>query len=436
MDYKARAKIYLETYGCSANKNDSEIMLALLKQANFEIVNNPKDADLNIINTCVVKQATASRMVHRIRFLSSLNKPLIVAGCMAKAEKERVEKLNPNASLISPNSIDKIVDVAIDTLKGIKRIEMNGNANKAKLPSIRFNPIIEIVQISSGCLSFCTFSETKFARGNLVSYRPSDIKEKVINAVKNGAKEIWITSQDNSAYGRDIGITLIDLLESLIEIEGNFWIRVGMMNPLHFKKLEIEKLAEIFKNEKIFKFLHLPVQSGSNEVLKHMRRGYTVEEFLDWVRIFRRIVKDITIATDIIVGYPTETERDFELTIELLKELKPDVVNLSKFSPRPNTYAAKLKQLHSKIVDERSKILHNLIREISYKNNKKWKDWEGVALVDEKVKDGYIARNIYYKPIFLSEAKFGEFVKVKVKEIYSNFLVGEEENLWKTYQLL
>ncbi|MEM0325033.1 MAG: tRNA (N(6)-L-threonylcarbamoyladenosine(37)-C(2))-methylthiotransferase [Candidatus Aenigmatarchaeota archaeon] len=420
-----RYKFYIETYGCAANKNDSEIIIALLLNNEFELVNDPKKADINIINTCVVKQATASRMVQRIRYLSSLNKPLIVAGCMAKAEKERVEKINSKASLISPNSIDKIVEVAKDSLIGIKRVELNGNSNKAKLPSIRFNPIIEIVQIASGCLSFCTFCETKLARGNLKSYRISDIKEKVINAIKNNAKEIWLTSQDNSAYGKDIGTNLIDLLESLIEIEGKFWIRVGMMNPLHFKKLEVEKLAELFKNEKIFKFLHVPVQSGSNKVLSDMRRGYTVEEFLDWINIFRSKIKDITIATDIIVGYPTETEKDFELTIELIKELKPDVVNLSKFSPRPNTYAAKLKQLHSKIIDERSKILHNLIREITLENNKKWLNWKGEVLVDEKIEDGYIARNIYYKPIFLKNANFGDFTNVKVTNIYSNFLVGE-----------
>ncbi|MEM0476188.1 MAG: tRNA (N(6)-L-threonylcarbamoyladenosine(37)-C(2))-methylthiotransferase [Candidatus Aenigmatarchaeota archaeon] len=420
-----RYKFYIETYGCAANKNDSEIIIALLLNNEFELVNDPKEADINIINTCVVKQATASRMVQRIRYLSSLNKPLIVAGCMAKAEKERVEKINSKASLISPNSIDKIVEVVKDSLIGIKRVELNGNSNKAKLPSIRFNPIIEIIQIASGCLSFCTFCETKLARGNLKSYRISDIKEKVINAIKNNAKEIWLTSQDNSAYGKDIGTNLIDLLESLTEIEGKFWIRVGMMNPLHFKKLEVEKLAELFKNEKIFKFLHVPVQSGSNKVLSDMRRGYTVEEFLDWINIFRSKIKDITIATDIIVGYPTETEKDFELTIELIKELKPDVVNLSKFSPRPNTYAAKLKQLHSKIIDERSKILHNLIREITLENNKKWLNWKGEVLVDEKIEDGYIARNIYYKPIFLKNASFGDFTNVKITNIYSNFLVGE-----------
>jgi len=418
-------KVYIETYGCSANRNDSEIMINLLKNSNFEITNKISNADLLIINTCIVKQATKSRMIERIRFLSSFNKPLIVAGCFPKVEKERIKKINPKASLIGPNSIDKIVEVAKETLKG-KSIEiLDGNANKAKLPSYRFNPIIEIVQIASGCLSSCSFCVSRIARGFLRSYRISDIKEKIENAVKRGAKEIWITSQDNSAYGRDIGVTLIDLLESILEIEGNFWIRIGMMNPLHFKKIEVEKLAEIFKNEKIFKFLHLPVQSGSNKVLKDMKRGYTVEEFLDWIRIFRKKVKKITISTDIIVGFPTETEKDFEETILLLKKLKPDVVNLSKFSLHPQTEAAKFKQLSSKVIDERSKTLSKIIRELLEKKNRKWKNWKGIALVDEVVKNGYIARNIYYKPIFLKNAKFGNFVKVKIKETFANFLEGE-----------
>jgi MiaB-like tRNA modifying enzyme len=416
-------KVYIETYGCAANKNDSEIMAKLLVDSGF-IISDLKDADLIIINTCIVKQATKSRMIERIRFLSSLNKPLIVAGCFPKVEAERIEKLNERASLIGPNAIDKIVEVAKKTLNGEKVVILEGNANKALLPSLRINPIIEIVQIASGCLSACTFCITRFARGRLKSYRVSDIKKKIEESVKNGAKEIWITSQDNSAYGRDLGITLIDLLESILEIEGKFWIRVGMMNPLHFKKIEVEKLAEIFKNKKIFKFLHLPIQSGSNKVLKDMKRGYTVEEFFDWIRIFRKKVKKITISTDIIVGFPTETEKDFEMTIEVLKKLKPDVVNLSKFSLHHQTEATKFKQLSSKIIDERSKILHELIRKIQEKRNKKWKNWKGIALVDEIAKNGFIARNIYYKPIFLENAKFGEFVKVKIEETFPTFLKG------------
>jgi MiaB-like tRNA modifying enzyme len=417
-------KFYIETYGCAANKNDSEIMVKLLIDAGFTI-SNLQDADLIIINTCTVKQATKSKMIERIKFLSSLNKPLIVAGCFPKVETKRVEKINPKASLIGPNAIDRIVEVAKKTLNGEKVVILEGSANKSILPSYRFNPIIEIVQISSGCLSACTFCITRFSRGMLKSYRIGDIKRKIEGAVKSGAKEIWITSQDNSAYGRDIGTNLIELLEEIVKVEGKFWIRVGMMNPLHFKKIEVEKLTEIFKNKKIFKFLHIPVQSGSNKVLKDMKRGYTVEEFLDWVKIFRKKIRKITISTDIIVGFPTETEKDFEETVELLRKLKPDVVNLSKFSLHHQTEASKFKQLNSKIIDERSKFLTKIIREILEKKNKKWKNWKGIALVDEKVKNGFVARNIYYKPIFLKNANFGEFVKVKIEETFPTFLIGK-----------
>ncbi len=415
-------KVYLETYGCAANKNDSEIIIALLLENGFEIVNEIEKADLLIINTCAVKQATISKMCSRIQHLSSFKKPLIIAGCLPKVRKDLIKKFAPNASLICSQAIDKIVEAANRTLNNEKVEILEGNANKTALPSIRFNPVIEIVQIAEGCLSNCTYCATKIAKGNIRSFRIGDIKRKIENAVKNNAKEIWLTSQDNSAYGKDIGTNLVELLEEIIKIEGKFWIRVGMMNPLHLKKLEVEKLAEIFKNEKLFKFIHLPVQSGSNRVLEHMKRGYSVEEFLDWISIFEKTVKNITIATDIIVGYPTESEKDFELTLELIKKLKPDVVNISKFSPIKGTEAANLRKLNSKIVDERSKMLSELVRKISLEKNKKWIGWKGEALIDEKVKNGFIARNIYYKPIFVKNGNFGNFVNVEIKYAYPNFL--------------
>ena len=415
-------KFYIETYGCSANRNDSEIMVALLLKEGFELCNNYNDADLIILNTCSVKQATISRMCERMKLFSQTKKPLIIAGCLTKVRKDLIEKFAPNASLISPSSIDKIVDVAKTTINNKKVEFLNGNANKAILPSFRFNEVIEIVQIAEGCLSNCTFCATKIARGNIKSFRIGDIKRKIENAINSGAKEIWITSQDNSAYGRDIGTNLIELLEEILKIEGKFWIRVGMMNPLHFKKLEVEKLAELFNNEKVFKFLHVPVQSGSNKVLNDMQRGYTVEEFLEFVEIFRKIVKNITIATDIIVGYPTETEKDFEKTLELIKELKPDVVNISRFSAIKGTKAYNLKKLNSKILKERSKELTNLVKKISFEKNKRWIGWKGEVLIDEKVKNGFIARNIYYKPIFIKEGELGTFKEVKIKYAYPNFL--------------
>jgi len=422
-------KIYSEVYGCSANRSDYEIMLGLLKSNGFELVDSANKSDINLLVTCTVKTPTANRMIFRIKELTKTNKPLVVAGCFAKAEPEVVEKLNPNASLIGPNSIDKIVDVAYKTLSGRKSIEINGSVEKANLPHFRTNPIIDIVEINSGCTSFCSFCETKLARGNLRSYRPDKIRDQIKKAVSEGCKEIWITSQDTSAYGRDIGTNLPELLESITRIEGEFMVRVGMMNPLHFKKVEIEDLIQVYKNEKIFKFLHLCVQSGSNKVLKDMRRGYNVEDFIYYVEKFRKEIPEITLETDIIVGFPTETEEDFEETVKLIKEVRPDVVNISKYSPRPGTAAAKMKQLDPKIVNERSKIMYELTKKIALQNNKsKWLNWEGKVLIDEKGnrENTWMGRNYAYKPIVVesSENLFGKLVDLKVVEVKSNYLIG------------
>lgn len=422
-------KIYSEVYGCSANRSDYEIMLGLLKSNGFELVDSANKSDINLLVTCTVKTPTANRMIFRIKELTKTNKPLIVAGCFAKAEPEVVEKLNPNASLIGPNSIDKIVDVVYKTLSGRKSIEINGSVEKANLPHFRTNPIIDIVEINSGCTSFCSFCETKLARGNLISYRPDKIRDQIKKAVSEGCKEIWITSQDTSAYGRDIGTNLPELLESITRIEGEFMVRVGMMNPLHFKKVEIEDLIQVYKNEKIFKFLHLCVQSGSNKVLKDMRRGYNVEDFIYYVEKFRKEIPEITLETDIIVGFPTETEEDFQQTLKLIKEVRPDVVNVSKYSHRPGTAAAKMKQLDPKVVNERSKIMYELTKKIALQNNKsKWLNWKGKVLIDEKGnrENTWMGRNYAYKPIVVEspENLFGKFVDLKVVEVKSNYLIG------------
>jgi MiaB-like tRNA modifying enzyme len=330
-------KVYIETYGCSANKSDSEIMIGLLTQNGYSIADSIDLADIAIINTCIVKTPTAKRMERRIKEIYNSGKPLIIAGCMAKAERERIEKLAPKASIITPDAIDKIVDVVKKTLDGEKVVADSEKKEKVLLPRIPFNKIISIVQISSGCLSACTFCETRIAKGILKSYRPSSIIERIKEDAKNGLKEFWITSQDNGCYGFDIGTNLAELLNAIAKIEGNFFVRVGMMNPVHLirRKDLLENLIQIFKNEKIFKFIHLPIQSGSNKVLKDMNRGHTVEEFLEVVDAFRKEIPEITIETDIIVGYPTETEEDFEKTVDLLKTFNPDVVNISRFFPRP-----------------------------------------------------------------------------------------------------
>ncbi len=266
-------KVYGEVYGCSANRADHEIMLGLLKNASMEIVDSPEKSDANLITTCAVKSATVSKMFHKSRKLTSIGKPLIVAGCLSKIEKERkvIERFNPKASFIGPDAVTSIVDAVNSAIKGEKVLLLDRlPEEKVNLPHFRTNPIIDITEINGGCLSSCSFCATKLARGNLYSYRPHSIREQIRKSLQEDVKEIWLTSQDSSAYGKDIGTNLPELLESIVAIEGKFFVRVGMMNPLHFKKVEINDMIDILKNEKIFKFLHLCVQSGSNNILKIM----------------------------------------------------------------------------------------------------------------------------------------------------------------------
>ena len=418
-------KIFIESYGCSANLSDSEVIAGLLKNEGFGIVNSPSKSNLNIINTCIVKNPTEQRMIYRIKELTKLKRPLVVAGCMPKTSQKIIEKINPNASMIGPDSIERIVDVVHAMIEGRKIIFLK-NLRKPKicLPKIRSNPIIGIIPIAVGCLSSCSYCSVKFAKGKLFSYPKEKILEELGTSLKGGCKEIWITSQDNSCYGKDIDSSLPQLVDEICKIDGEFFVRVGMMNPLHTKQI-LDELIESYRNEKIFKFLHIPVQSGSNKILEKMKRGYKTEEFIEIIKRFKKEIPNITLSTDIIVGFPGELEEDFQQTVELIKKIKPDIVNISKFGARPNTEAAKLKQLDVTTVNERSFIMHNLVKKTSLENNRKWIGWKGNVLVDEKTKNGFIARNFTYKPIVIKtkENIFGKIVEVEIKDATANCLI-------------
>ncbi|MCX8170832.1 MAG: tRNA (N(6)-L-threonylcarbamoyladenosine(37)-C(2))-methylthiotransferase, partial [Candidatus Bathyarchaeota archaeon] len=294
-------------------------------------------------------------------------------------------------------------------------------------PKVRFNRAIEIIPIAEGCLGSCSFCCVRFARGRLFSYPKELIVGGVREAVSEGVKEIWLTSQDNGAYGLDIGTNLVDLLRECCRISGKFFIRVGMMNPNHVIKL-LPDLIGVYKDERIFKFLHLPVQSGDNNILKMMNRRYTVEDVKAIFNAFKKELPDITIATDVICGFPGESRESFEKTLELMKEIEPDVINISKFFPRPNTPAARMKQVESKEIAYRSRLMTNVANNISIKRNKRWIGWRGEVLIDEKGPgDSWIGRNYAYKPIVVrsGEDLLGKLINVKVTEIHINYLEAE-----------
>lgn len=419
-------KIYQTVYGCSANVADYEAASGILKQAGFDFVDNEKQSDLNIIFTCTVKEPTVQKMIFRIKELTKSNKPLIVAGCMSKTNKKLIEKINPKASLLGPNSIERIVDAVKATLRKERFYYTEDSRNpKVCLPRIRRNPVINITPISVGCAANCSYCSVKFARGKLFSYPVEMIVEEVKRGFNEGCKEFYITSQDNSCYGIDIGTNLPKLLNEVCQVNGKFFVRVGMMNPLHMKSI-LNDLIHAYQNEKIFKFIHIPVQSGSDKILELMKRGYKVKDFLEIIKKFRKEFPQITLATDIIVGFPYEDDADFNKTIELVKEIKPDIVNISKFGSRTGTDAAKMEQIDRKTVNERSKKLHDLIKKISFEK-KSWIGWRGEVLIDEKIEDGFVGRNFAYKPVVIKteENLFGKFVNVEVVNAIQNSLIAK-----------
>ena len=418
------AKIFVEAYGCSASFADSEMISGLILNGGHTLVDNSSESDLNIIVTCSVKDATANKMIHRIKSLKS--KPLVVAGCFPKAEKNTVEKFAENASLLGPNSLGKTLQVINSTLNGRKQVSLeDSDLSKVGLPKVRLNPVVGIVEIASGCMSECTFCQTKLSKGDLSSYRLGDIVRQVQTEINEGCKEVWLTSTDNGCYGFDIGTDLPSLVNAVVEIPDDFMIRVGMMNPMYMPRIK-EALIESFDNDKVFKFLHIPVQSGSDKVLHDMKRGHTVNTFREIVKRAKERFGNFTISTDVIVGFPSETEEDFQKTVNLLDETRPDVVNLSKYSARPGTEAAEWEQIDVVEVKRRSKIIFEQINKISLDNNKKWIGWTGKVLFDEKIDDGIKGRNFAYKPVFVRNAvDIGQSHIVEITDVTVNSLLGK-----------
>ena len=418
------AKIFVEAYGCSASFADSEMISGLILNGGHTLVDNSSESDLNIIVTCSVKDATANKMIHRIKSLKS--KPLVVAGCFPKAEKNTVEKFAENASLLGPNSLGKTLQVIDSTLNGKKQVSLeDSDLSKVGLPKVRLNPVVGIVEIASGCMSECTFCQTKLSKGDLSSYRLGDIVRQVQTEINEGCKEVWLTSTDNGCYGFDIGTDLPSLVNAVVEISDDFMIRVGMMNPMYMPRIK-EALIESFNNDKVFKFLHIPVQSGSDKVLHDMKRGHTVNTFREIVKRAKERFGNFTISTDVIVGFPSETEEDFQKTVNLLDETIPDVVNLSKYSARPGTEAAEWKQIDVAEVKKRSKIIFEQISKISMENNKKWIGWTGKVLFDEKIDEGIKGRNFAYKPVFVRNAvDIGQSHIVEITDVTVNSLLGK-----------
>ncbi len=424
--------VHFITQGCSSNLRESEIMMGLLDNSGFDIAADEHNSDVNVVNICTVKgDTTALREIRRLK-KEFPGKKLIVAGCITESIVPRIKQIGEGISFVNTHNFGKISMAVENSLNGTvlelldKRYEQ-----KVALPSVRKNPVVGIVPILNGCNYFCTFCSTKLVKGRLFSYPMDAIRQDVKEHLKAGCKEIWLTSNDTGAYMVEQGgkQRIAELLEQILSVPIDFKLRLGMMNPGNTITI-LDELIDIYRHPKMFKFLHIPLQSGNDEILRIMNRKYTVKGFAEAVDAFRKEIPEITISTDIIVGFPSETDEQFQESLKAIKKTAPDVLNISRYAAREGTIAAKMRQLPTNTLKQRSRIMTNLYREIALENNKKWLNWQGKILIDEKGKNNsWVGRNYCYKPVVVNgDFKLGDEIDVKIVDAKSFYLRGETKN--------
>lgn len=363
-------KVCVVTFGCAHNVSDSEFMMGQLVEYGYELVDSAMTADAVVLNSCTVKNPSEQAVIRMIEEYKQLNKPIIVSGCVPQGE--RGLKGLENVSLLGVTQIDRVVEVVEEALKGNQVILLEKKElPQLDLPKIRRNKYIEILPINTGCLGNCTYCKTKHARGHLGSYTPSELLRRITRATDEGVCEIWITSEDTGAYGLDINTNIAELLTNVVnELRPNIMLRVGMTNPPYILK-HLETIANVLRHHQVYGYLHIPVQSGSNTVLERMNREYTREDFTYIVDYLRANVPMLSFATDIICGFPGETEEEHQETVALLSKYRFEFVNISQFYPRPGTIAARMKQLEGKVKKARSKQISEIFNE--YRSTEKHK---------------------------------------------------------------
>ena len=421
-------RVFVKSYGCSANQADGEVISGCLAEAGFKIVQSDLEADVLVYNCCAVKGPTEDRMFEVLKHAPRKAR-LVVAGCLSLICYERLRREVDFDCIVGPSPGQLIAEAVSRALQGEKFVALEDSTSRKPnllLPRTRSNPVISVVPVSNGCLGSCAYCCVVFARGALRSCCPDEIVARIKADLALGAREFWLTSQDTGCYGKDIGTNLADLLKEICEVQGDFRVRLGMMTP-NFGKSLLSELVDAYKNPKVFKFLHLPVQSGDNSILKRMRRGYTIEDFGKVVEAFRAEFPQITLATDVICGFPGETHSNFKKTLAAIGKFEPEVVNVSRFFARPGTAAAEmLDKVDPAEIKARSTELSEMARRMALARNQRWVNWTGDVLVDEKGKrsDSWIGRNCAYKPVVVksSENLLGRVICVRVEKAFSTYL--------------
>ena len=416
------ARYHIETYGCTSNRGEAREIERALREGGHRPAPDPGAADVAILNTCTVVEKTERNMLARARELDAETPAdLVVTGCMALAQGEAFEEAGVDAELLHWDDVPGyVLNGECPTVTGDTDPVLDG--------------VVGILPIARGCMSDCSYCITKQATGRIDSPTVEENVEKARSLVHAGAKELRVTGQDTGVYGwdRNQGESLLpELLDRICDIDGEFRVRVGMANPAGVHGVR-EELAEVFAdNEKLYNFLHAPVQSGSDDVLGEMRRQHAVREYVEVVETFDEHLEYWTLSTDFIVGFPTETDRDHEQSLALLRETRPEKINVTRFSKRPGTDAADMKGLGGQTKKDRSSEMVEVKMDVVGAAHEGMVGRESeVLVVEDGTDDSMVGYDSAYRQVAVPGAEsagveLGDVVTVKITGHNTVYALGE-----------
>lgn len=427
---KNKRKVAFFTLGCKVNQYETNGMAQRLMDK-YEVVEPEEKADIYIINTCSVTNMSDRKSRQMIRRAKEMNKDafVIVVGCYAEVAKEEIEKID-EVDLVLGNHQKANIDKYIEAYFDGKNINDTAIENYFyDFGSITYTEKTRaVIKVQDGCNNFCTYCIIPYARGRICSRKPESVIDEITKIANEGIKEVVITGIQVSAYGKDFDneYRLIDLLEKINKIDGIERIRLGSIEPLMITDEFCDRARKI---EKLCHHFHLSLQSGCDKTLKEMNRKYTTDQFRDVVRRLRNLYDDVILTTDIIVGFPNETDEDFEKTYEFLKEIKFYKMHVFKYSPRKGTVAAKMKnQIPAEIKDARSKRLLQLSNENESNYLDEYVGKQIRVLVEEKDGDyikGHTGNYIVVKTVG-DESDLENFVDAIAEKNGGDCLIGKK----------
>lgn len=429
---------YVRTYGCQMNELDSEIMVGQLESRGLIRTEDETAADLLLFNTCSIRDLAERKVLGKLGVLAKTpqkNAIIGVTGCMANAKKESIFQKIPHVDFVlgtnNIHNLNAVLDEVLATGKQVIRTDKEFSFELDYLQTKRDDKVKAYVSIIRGCDKFCTYCVVPYTRGPEVSRSPDSIEEECRKLVSEGYKEITLLGQNVNSYGKDKpewNTLFHDLLYRLDKIPGLERVRFMTSHPVDITRNLMEAIRDL---KSLCEFVHFPLQAGSNRILKKMHRIYTVEEYLEKVQMLREIVPNVSLGTDIIVGFPTETEEEFQETYRLMKEIEYSVGFIFSYSPRNGTPAMRWKDdIPESVKQDRLQRLLTLQEEINDKQRLSFLNQEVEVLVDKQTsKDDTLlkGRTRCWKPVIFhgSPSLIGSLQKVKIHSFSHQTFIGD-----------